>query len=70
MLGAFNSNEEDPSCALLNISHTPSIVGKMKYAIDTSRHFILIALIITAEIELHVALVVEALQREPHRRKP
>ena len=49
---SFSSNEEDPSCSLLDISHTPPILGKLKYSMDSSRQYVLIALINTAEIRL------------------
>ena len=68
LCGAFSSNEESPSCSLLDISHTPPILGKLKYSMDSSREYLLIALINTAAIQ-NVALVVAALQRALQRGK-
>ena len=53
LYGAFSSNEEDPPCSLLAISHTPPTLGtKLKYSMDSSRQYISIALINTAEMQL------------------
>ena len=67
--GAFSSSLEDPSYSLLDIVHTAPILGKLEYSMDSSRKYFLIALIITTETQLYVALVVAALQRAPHRGK-
>ena len=40
-------------CLIPGISHTPPVVGsKLKYSVDSSRQYLLIALINTAEIQL------------------
>ena len=41
------------SCVIPGISHTPSILGKLKYTVDSSRQYVFIALINTAEIQLY-----------------
>ena len=50
--GAFSSNEDDPSCSLLKISHTPLTLGKLKNSTDRSRQYLSVALVNTAEIKL------------------
>jgi len=69
MLRCFSSNEEDPLCSLLDISHTTPTLGKLEYPMDSSRQYLLIALIITTETQLYVAPVVAALQMAPRREK-
>ena len=57
-------------CLIPGISRTPPILGsKLKYSMDSSRQDLSIALIITRETQLYVALVFAALQRAPHRGK-
>ena len=50
--GAFSSNEEDPSCSLLDISPTAPILSKLEYSMDSSRQYLLIAPIITTKTQL------------------
>ena len=53
-----------PPRAIRLISHAPPVLGKMKYSMDSSRQYLLSALINTAEIELYL-IAVAALQRAP-----
>ena len=39
-------------CLIPGISHTPLILSKLKYTMDSSRQYVLIALINTAETQL------------------
>ena len=71
VLSAATKNLRRALCLMPGISHTlPIWDSKLKYSMDSSRQYLLIALINTAEIQLTVALVVAALQRAPHRGKP
>ena len=40
-------------CLIPGISHTPPILGKLKYSMDSSRQYFFIAIIKTAEIQLY-----------------
>ena len=53
VLSAATKKIRHALCFIPGISHTPPILGsKLKYSMDISRQYILIALINTAEIQL------------------